>query len=232
MLGRTDSRSRLLVLLLVFLLAAMAVIGRLAYWQVIQRDSLASKAVAQTTVQVTEPSRRGDIYDRSGTVVLATTVDRDRLVASTKLLTPQQQQLTGDTLVALLGLDEAGAMALRDKLASGKSYIHPGPRDRAGPVRPDPGRDRRRHADRHHPRGRAPAGLSAVRRRARLDPGRAASSASSIAKAPVSTVSNRNTRTPLPGRRGSRTSSATPAASRSPRPRTWSARARPARTSA
>ena len=57
MLGRTDSRSRLLVLLLVFLLAAMAVIGRLAYWQVIQRDSLATKAVAQTTVQVTEPSR-------------------------------------------------------------------------------------------------------------------------------------------------------------------------------
>src|SRR6478672_6217345 len=64
MLGRTDSRSRLLVLLLVFVVAAFAVVGRLAYWQVLQRDDLTAQAVAQTTKQVSEPSRRGPASHR------------------------------------------------------------------------------------------------------------------------------------------------------------------------
>ncbi|HEY6608710.1 MAG TPA: hypothetical protein VI277_05885, partial [Candidatus Limnocylindria bacterium] len=123
MLGRTDSRSRLLLLLIVFVLASLALIGRLAYWQVLQRDMLAARAIAQTTVEVKEPSRRGDIYDRSGTVVLATTVERDRLVASPADLTPPQRRQTGDELIAMLGLDPDEALALRDKLASGKAYI-------------------------------------------------------------------------------------------------------------
>src|SRR6476661_3051217 len=122
MLGRTDSRSRLLVLLLVFVIAAVAVVGRLAYWQVLERDNLAAKAVAQTTIQISEPSRRGDIYDRSGTVVLATTVERDRLVANAKILTPQQREATGDELVRILMLGDTAAAALRDKLLSGKPY--------------------------------------------------------------------------------------------------------------
>ncbi len=123
MLGRTDSRSRLLVLLLVFVVAAVAVVGRLAYWQVLQRDDLSAKAVAQTTIQVSEPSRRGDIYDRSGTVVLATTVERDRLVANAKILTPEQRQATGDELVRILALDDTAGTALRDKLLTQKTYI-------------------------------------------------------------------------------------------------------------
>ena len=123
MLGRTDSRSRLLVLLLVFVIAAVAVVGRLAYWQVLERDNLAAKAVAQTTIQISEPSRRGDIYDRSGTVVLATTVERDRLVANAKILTPQQREATGDELVRILMLGDTAAAALRDKLLSGKPYV-------------------------------------------------------------------------------------------------------------
>ena len=123
MLGRTDSRSRLLVLLLVFVVAAFAVVGRLAYWQVLQRDDLTAQAVAQTTKQVSEPSRRGDIYDRSGTVVLATTVERDRLVADAKDLSPQQREATGDELVRILTLDDTAAAALRDKLQTPKTYI-------------------------------------------------------------------------------------------------------------
>jgi cell division protein FtsI/penicillin-binding protein 2 len=123
MLGRTDSRSRLLVLLLIFVIAAVAVVGRLAYWQVLQRDDLAAKAIAQTTKQISEPSRRGDIYDRSGTVVLATTVERDRLVANAKVLTPQQREATGDALVRMLTLDDTAEAALLDKLQSDKTYI-------------------------------------------------------------------------------------------------------------
>ncbi len=123
MLGRTDSRGRLLAMLVVFVLSAMALVGRLAYWQVLERDMLSARAVAQTTVKVSEPSHRGDIYDRSGTIVLATTVERERLVASTADLTPEQRRQTGDELVRMLQLGEEDAMALRDKLASKKAYV-------------------------------------------------------------------------------------------------------------
>ena len=123
MLGRTDSRTRLLLLLVVFIVASVALMGRLAYWQVLQRDVLAEQAVRQTTVRVEEPTRRGEIYDRSGTVVLATTVERDRLVASTRKLTDDQRHQTGDKLIGILGLDAAAGAALRENLASGKAYI-------------------------------------------------------------------------------------------------------------
>jgi cell division protein FtsI/penicillin-binding protein 2 len=123
MLGRTDSRTRLLLLLIVFIVASVALMGRLAYWQVVQHDVLAAQAVRQTTSRIPEPTRRGEIYDRSGTVVLATTVERDRLVANTIKLADDQRRQTGDELVGILGLDEVGAAALREKLASGKGYI-------------------------------------------------------------------------------------------------------------
>ncbi len=123
MLGRTDSRTRLLLLLLVFVVASVALLGRLAYWQVVQHDVLAARAIAQTTVRSEEPSRRGEIYDRSGTVVLATTVGRDRLVAATNQLTFEQRRQTGDELVRILELDPERAAALREKLASGKAYV-------------------------------------------------------------------------------------------------------------
>lgn len=123
MLGRTDLRWRLLVLLLVFVVAAVALIGRLAYWQVLQGPDLSARAASQTTIKIEEPTRRGAIYDRSGTVVLATTVERDRLVAATDQLTAQQRRDTGDFLVSVLGLNDTDAAALRDKLDSGKAYI-------------------------------------------------------------------------------------------------------------
>jgi cell division protein FtsI/penicillin-binding protein 2 len=56
-------------------------------------------------------------------VVLATTVERDRLVANAKILTPQQREATGDELVRILMLGDTAAAALRDKLLSGKPYV-------------------------------------------------------------------------------------------------------------
>ena len=52
---------------------------RIAQQQYTSADWLLERALAQTTVRIETPSRRGSIYDRSGTVALATTVDRDRL---------------------------------------------------------------------------------------------------------------------------------------------------------
>src|SRR6476620_5439841 len=115
MLGRTDSRPRLLILLVTFLVGSFALVTRSAYWQVLERDKLTAAAALQTTVRVEVPSRRGDIYDRSGTVLLATTVERDRLVAAADQLakTPDKKRLTNDTIVGLLGIDAAGAATLR-----------------------------------------------------------------------------------------------------------------------
>jgi cell division protein FtsI/penicillin-binding protein 2 len=125
MLGRTDSRRRLLLMLTIFGIGSIALIARTAYWQVVRGDFLLAKAEAQTTVRVDEPSRRGDIYDRTGTVLLATTIDRERLVAAADQLAlhPDRRDATADALVRLLRLDDADAAALRDKLASGKPYV-------------------------------------------------------------------------------------------------------------
>ncbi len=121
--GRTDARGRLIVLLVVFVVAATAIVGRLAYWQVLERDRLATLAVAQTELQVEDPGQRGTIYDRSGTVVLATTVQRSRLAASPDQLTPERRTAVAEALVAILGLEGDAAARLSERMASEKSYV-------------------------------------------------------------------------------------------------------------
>jgi cell division protein FtsI/penicillin-binding protein 2 len=101
----------------------MALITRTAYWQVLRGSELEVWAASQTSVRIEIGGRRGDIYDRSGTVLLATSVGRDRLVAAADRLTPEQQARTADALVRLLELDEAGAASLEAKLASDKPYV-------------------------------------------------------------------------------------------------------------
>ncbi len=123
MLGRTDSRTRHLVLLVVFVVGSLALVARLGYWQVVDRTRLAAEALAQTTVQIETQSKRGDIFDRSGTIVLATTVQRERLVAAPDLLTAEQRRATVDQLAIILGLDDADQMALRDKLTGSSKYV-------------------------------------------------------------------------------------------------------------
>ena len=76
----------------------VALVARTAYWQVVRRLA-DGQAVAQTTVTHREPSRRGEIYDRTGIVLLATTVDRDRLVASADQLDARTRRRRGDALV-------------------------------------------------------------------------------------------------------------------------------------
>jgi cell division protein FtsI/penicillin-binding protein 2 len=123
MLGRTDSRRRLLFLLFVFVLGSAALVARLAYWQVVDQSRLASEALSQTTVTIDTPSKRGDIFDRTGTVVLATTVQRERLVAAPANLTAAQRKTTVAALASILGLDGPSTIALRDKLTGAAKYV-------------------------------------------------------------------------------------------------------------
>jgi cell division protein FtsI (penicillin-binding protein 3) len=123
MLGRTDSRNRLLLLLVVFVLVSGTLLVRLSYWQVIRRDDLAAAARAQTTMQTETPARRGDIFDRSGTVVLATTVDEYRLAATPNMLTPAKRLKVADALVGILGLTGSDAATLRERMTSDQAYV-------------------------------------------------------------------------------------------------------------
>ncbi|HTG40947.1 MAG TPA: hypothetical protein VK697_04965, partial [Methylomirabilota bacterium] len=123
MLGRTDSRRRLLFLLVTFAVVGAALVTRLAYWQVGQRDRLADAALAQTTMRIESPSRRGDIYDRSGVVVLATTVERERLAGTPSQLSPTRRSEVAAALVGLLGLKGDDAATLTDRMTSEKQYV-------------------------------------------------------------------------------------------------------------
>ncbi len=123
MLGRTDSKRRLLFLLGVFGIASALLTARLAYWQVIDRERLAGQAAAQTTITIDSPSKRGDIYDRTGTVVLATTVQRERLIAAPDQLTPESRRSTVLELSRILALDDTEAAALRDRMTGSARYV-------------------------------------------------------------------------------------------------------------
>src|SRR3954453_24089561 len=123
MLGRTDSRRRTLFVLVGFVAISMALAGRLAFWQVVQRDRLAGLAEQQTMVRTEQPSHRGTIYDRSGTVVLATTVDRSRLVAAPAQLSGARRAAVAATLVSVLGLQGTAATSLTTKVTSARDYV-------------------------------------------------------------------------------------------------------------
>jgi cell division protein FtsI/penicillin-binding protein 2 len=123
MLGRTDSRTRAVLLLLAFVLVAGSLGLRLGYWQVVRRDELAAMAVRQSSMRYEIPSRRGSIYDRSGTVVLATSVSRDRLAANPKLLTPERRAQVAARLVQLLGLTGDDAANLTARMTSEREYV-------------------------------------------------------------------------------------------------------------
>jgi cell division protein FtsI/penicillin-binding protein 2 len=122
-MGRTDSRARSLFVLIVFAVVGAALLARLAYWQVGERDRLATAAFQQTTMREESPSRRGDIFDRSGVVVLATTIDRERLIGTPSEITAARRAEVAAALVSLLGLQGDDAALLTQRETSDKQYI-------------------------------------------------------------------------------------------------------------
>jgi cell division protein FtsI/penicillin-binding protein 2 len=122
-MGRTDSRRRALVLLVAFAVIGSALFARLAYWQIGQRDRLTDEALQQTTFREQTPSRRGDIYDRTGVVVLATTIERERLIATPSQITAGRRQEVADALVGILGLTGGDADELIARATSERKYI-------------------------------------------------------------------------------------------------------------
>lgn len=124
MFGRTDSRGRLLLLLAAVVLLSGGMTARLAYWQVQHHDQLtAGQPAGQATTQRTVPARRGTIYDRTGTIVLAQTVGRYRVVADLHNLSDAARKRDADALVDYLALDPEPEAALRKAMAGTGYYV-------------------------------------------------------------------------------------------------------------
>src|SRR6478672_2982539 len=123
MAGRTDSGRRLLFILVVLAIGASTLVARLGYWQLGRHDDLVESAHRQIYYRADVPSQRGQIYDRSGTILLAASVVRDRLIVAADKLSPQQRADLVDLLTAQLGLDQAASGALAAKIDTGKPYL-------------------------------------------------------------------------------------------------------------
>ena len=123
MMGRTDSRLRHLTILVVLGVVAASLVGRLAFWQIVRGADLAADARRETTITLSDPSRRGTIYDRSGTIVLATSVDRYRLVASPGPLPLAVRQQTAQNLVTMLAMTGQAALDLATRMTSDRGYV-------------------------------------------------------------------------------------------------------------
>src|SRR5688572_22395098 len=105
MLGRTDSRLRLVALLVVLTLFATALGARLSYWQLGEGPHLQRLAAAQLTQPQMEQAQRGQITDRSG-ALLATTAYRDQLAAHPDLIREDRRADVARDLAALLEFGE------------------------------------------------------------------------------------------------------------------------------
>src|SRR5512140_809210 len=123
MTDRTDSKVRLLLLFLVVTLLAGGLSFRLVYWQVNQKEELAALVNRDTTSQLTIPAKRGTIYDRTGTVVLAETIDKYRIVANLHDLDKADRQRYGDLLTDYLELNADQSSAMRKTLEGTGYYV-------------------------------------------------------------------------------------------------------------
>src|SRR5688500_6365545 len=122
MLGRTDSRIRLLFLIGFLGLFAGALGVRLAYWQVGQGDELRNLATEQMAPVDETQLRRGEIVDSGGTV-LATTAYRDSLAAYPDMLDDEQRPLIARRLGDILGLAGTEREALVGTFESAVPYV-------------------------------------------------------------------------------------------------------------
>ena len=119
---RTDAQGRALVVAALLIVAGSLCFGRLAQWQLTGRDRLLAAAGSRISQGVGSSPLRGTVTDRSGSVVLASTVMRQQLIAQPSVLSPEERVSVHDTLVSILGLDAADAARITAGLNSMRQW--------------------------------------------------------------------------------------------------------------
>jgi cell division protein FtsI/penicillin-binding protein 2 len=102
MLARTDSRARALILLIVATLVASGIGTRLAWWQVVERERLATTALNQLAQHEEMPAERGEITDATGTL-LATSIELQSIFATPPSVADKESSAA--LLAPILGMD-------------------------------------------------------------------------------------------------------------------------------
>lgn len=119
---RTDRAGRGLVIGIALVLAGVLCLGRLAQWQLIDRDRLLDVSGSRLSLSQSAEPLRGTIMDRTGSVVLAATVMRYQLIAETSALTDVERSAIESTLLEVLALDDIDATRLRAGLAARRAW--------------------------------------------------------------------------------------------------------------
>ncbi len=119
---RTDHAGRGLVIGIALVLAGSLCLGRLAQWQLFDRDRLLDVAGSRLSLTQSAEPLRGTIMDRTGSVVLAATVMRYQLIAETSGLTDGERSEVASTLLEVLSLDDIDATRLRAGLATRRAW--------------------------------------------------------------------------------------------------------------
>ncbi|MFZ9735501.1 MAG: peptidoglycan D,D-transpeptidase FtsI family protein [Candidatus Limnocylindrus sp.] len=119
---RTDHAGRGLVIGVALVLAGSLCLGRLAQWQLFDRDRLLDVAGSRLSLTQSAEPLRGSIMDRTGSVVLAATVMRYQLIAETSGLTDGERSEVATTLLEVLSLDDIDATRLRAGLATRRTW--------------------------------------------------------------------------------------------------------------
>lgn len=117
MLARTDSPGRAFALLLVVIVAATVIGGRLAWWHVFQSGRLSALAADQMAGSQTVPAERGEIRDANG-VLLATSVELQSIYATPPSIA--DPVATAEVLARATGLDRA---ELEATLSSDRPWV-------------------------------------------------------------------------------------------------------------
>lgn len=115
------SPQRLSILLVLVLVVALVVFGRLIWVQLVDADNIEHADGSQRTVTIDVEPRRGTIYDRNG-VVLATTVDAYNLFCH-----PHKIQDSGQVDALVEGLVRAcggDAQEYRDKIEQDTNFVY------------------------------------------------------------------------------------------------------------
>lgn len=117
MLARTDSRARALVLLIIVTLLATVVGARLVWWQVVEREWLATAALRQLAQEQTLPAERGEITDRNGEL-LATSVE-----VQSVFVTPPSIEDPGLASALLASALDMPAAEVRARIDNDRSWV-------------------------------------------------------------------------------------------------------------
>ena len=99
------------ILILVFIFVFMiALLGRVAYLQLVDGDKLQTQATSRQTLTETLSAKRGNIYDSTGDT-LAFSYDTDKVYINPSSIEDDHKETIARNLAGILEIDEATLLA-------------------------------------------------------------------------------------------------------------------------